>query len=111
MPPDRSDASAIVSGLLKYLSSCRRMHLLPEIISRLQSVLNHQNNVVRVISAVKLSPPDQTEILRRLQDQFHFTDSVDFSVDSTLIGGLKVIIGDQVIDLSVKARLDQIYAQ
>jgi F-type H+-transporting ATPase subunit delta len=42
-----------------------------------------------------------------LQKRFGRTLNVSVKLEPELIGGIRVVVGDEVLDTSVKARLDQ----
>ncbi|PDW03457.1 ATP synthase F1 subunit delta [Candidatus Viridilinea mediisalina] len=60
-----------------------------------------------VISAVELSEGQQTSIRTDLRKRYGEV-AVNFSVDPSLIGGLIIRVGDQVLDNSLRSRLSAI---
>jgi len=60
-----------------------------------------------VISAVDLSAAQQTTISADLQKRYGAV-AVSFSVDPSLIGGLIIRVGDQVLDNSLRTRLSAV---
>lgn len=60
----------------------------------------------KVRSAVPLTPDEQAALRAKLQDRFKQPLELHFEVDPSLLGGVSVRVGDQVIDGSVKGRLD-----
>ena len=62
--------------------------------------------VVTVHSARELSDADQKRLAEALSKQYSTTVQLHVVLDPTLIGGLRVEIGDDVIDGSVSDRLD-----
>jgi len=61
-----------------------------------------------VISAVALSEAQQTHITKDLRQRYGDRLEVRFSVDPSLIGGLIIRVGDQVLDNSLRTRLSAI---
>ncbi len=61
----------------------------------------------RVISAVDLSATQQATISADLQKRYGAV-AVGFSVDPSLIGGLIIRVGDQVLDNSLRSRLSAV---
>ncbi|MNT66696.1 ATP synthase subunit delta [compost metagenome] len=45
-----------------------------------------------------------------LEKRFGRTLNLSTTVDESLIGGVRVVVGDEVLDTSVKARLEQMKA-
>ncbi|PDV98706.1 ATP synthase F1 subunit delta [Candidatus Chloroploca asiatica] len=58
-----------------------------------------------VTSAVELSSAQQAKILAELKERYGTGVVVSFAVDPTLIGGLIIRVGDQVLDNSLRTRL------
>lgn len=58
-----------------------------------------------VTSAVELSSAQQAKILAELKERYGTGVVVSFTVDPTLIGGLIIRVGDQVLDNSLRTRL------
>ncbi len=61
-----------------------------------------------VTSAVPLGQPEQDAILQQLRGKYGPTLDVKFVVDESILGGLIVRVGDQVLDDSVRSRLAQV---
>lgn len=61
-----------------------------------------------VISAIELSDEQRAKILSDLRGRYGERLEVRFSVDPSLIGGLIIRIGDQVLDNSLRTRLSAI---
>ncbi|HJX38054.1 MAG TPA: ATP synthase F1 subunit delta [Anaerolineae bacterium] len=60
----------------------------------------------KVRSAVPLTPDEQAALRAKLKDRFKQPLELRFEVDPSLLGGVSVRVGDQVIDGSVKGKLD-----
>lgn len=58
-----------------------------------------------VTSAVPLTPTQQEAILADLRQRYGAGVTVDFTVDPSLIGGLIIRVGDQVLDNSLRTRM------
>lgn len=63
---------------------------------------------VTVYSAAPLTAKQADTLTRTLQDKFNIKATPDFRVDPDLIGGLKIVIGDKVIDQSTKGYLERL---
>lgn len=61
-----------------------------------------------VTSAVALSAEQQNTITTDLRKRYGDDTKVAFNVDATLIGGLIIRIGDQVLDNSLRTRLSAV---
>jgi F-type H+-transporting ATPase subunit delta len=67
----------------------------------------HGESVAKVRSARQLSDDEQDRLSQALQRQYGRPIHLNVVVDPELVGGLRVEIGDDVIDGSVSSRLDE----
>ena len=65
---------------------------------------------IKITSHKEYTAEDQSEILNELQNKFQLdsTSDIKFSVDSAIMGGIKVRIGNKIIDGSVSTKLRKI---
>ncbi len=63
---------------------------------------------VSVVSAFELSDEDQQRIAEALRAHFNRTITMSVDVDESLIGGVIVRAGDQVMDASVRGQIEQL---
>lgn len=104
---DKSKSTAIVAGFLQYLKKENNLNLLPEIVTALESKIAEDKLVAEVLSSSELTKNQEKEVQKILLDRFGIKSTI-FEVDTTLIGGIKIKIGDQVLDLSVQNKLDHL---
>lgn len=102
-----SDIQTIVDGFLNYLRNEGKESLLPQIVSTLSSSASSQNRSAVVYSVSEMKEKERRDIEQMLSKS-HGVSGVEFAEDRDLIGGLKIVIGNQVLDLSYKAKLDQL---
>jgi F0F1-type ATP synthase delta subunit len=102
--------SQIADGVIRYLRDSGHLDQLADIISDLQAALPLAS-VVRVESSVQLTPQQQQQISELLYSQYSVASEIQFFHNPDLIGGLKIILGDRVLDLSLSGRLDKLYAR
>jgi F-type H+-transporting ATPase subunit delta len=65
-----------------------------------------ERRLARVTSAVPLTEAEQEALRARLIDRFGTELDFQFEVDASLIGGVRLRVGDQIIDGSVAGRLN-----
>ena len=100
-------ADSIVSGFLQYLKKEGSLSLLPEIARKLSSKADEISLTAKVLTTTKLAEGQRKEISTILSTNFG-VKSADFLEDESLVGGMKVWIGDKVIDLSIQNKLNQL---
>ena len=96
--------------LLHLLVEKGRIALLFDLIAAYQELADEAENRLRaqVISAQELSEPLAQELRAALAELMGKEVSAQFDVDSSLLGGLVVKIGNTVIDGSVQSQLSHI---
>ena len=72
--------------------------------------LNSNTKKIQVTSHKEYSEYDQSEILLALKNKFNIDDlsEANFDVDPRILGGIKVRIGNKIIDGSVSTKLKKI---
>ena len=95
--------------LVQILVENHRIAVLPAI-SRQFETLRHQHEGLldaQIVSAYDLSVQEIDSLVAGLEKRFARKIRPEVSVDAALIGGVKVIVGDVVIDGPLRARIDQ----
>lgn len=72
----------------------------------MKSKIKIKNDIV-VTTAMELDEIEQADVLSDLRSNFSFEDAT-FSVDPTILGGVKLAFYDRVIDCSIERKLRQI---
>ncbi|MDO4878163.1 MAG: F0F1 ATP synthase subunit delta [Neisseria sp.] len=100
-------------NFVKIVAEEKRFLVLPEIYSQYQDFALARSNTKQatVYSAFEFASEGQkAKIIADLEQHLNARLNVAFHVDPDLIGGIKVEIGDQVLDLSVQGKLKKLYA-
>jgi F-type H+-transporting ATPase subunit delta len=86
-----------------------RLAALPEVASQFRAMKNAQGGAsdAVVYSAFPIAAEQLGEVAQTLERRFGRKLNVTVQEDSSLIGGIRVVVGDEVLDTSVKARLEQ----
>ena len=86
-----------------------RLPALPEIASQFRSLKNAQSGSsdAVVYSAFPIPATALGDVAGALEKRFGRKLNVTVQEDPSLIGGIRVVVGDEVLDTSVKARLEQ----
>ena len=96
-------------NFVKMLAENGRLSALPEIAKQFRVLSNAKNGVsVGVVySAFELDAAALADLSSVLEKRFGKRLTLTQAVDESLIGGVRVVVGDEVLDTSIKARLEQ----
>jgi F-type H+-transporting ATPase subunit delta len=111
-PPGTAPFSAPVQNLLRAVIDNGRLAALAEVAHQYQSLVNGRSGTsdAVVYSAFPIDPQQLEELVATLQKRFKRRLNASVIVDPELIGGVRVVVGDEVLDTSIKARLAQMKA-
>lgn len=86
-----------------------RLAALPEIAQQFREMKNAQSGSsdAVVYSAFPIAADQLGSVAQALEKRFGRKLNVTVQEDPSLIGGIRVVVGDEVLDTSVKARLEQ----
>lgn len=101
--------SLAASNLLGLVVQNGRLAALPEIAAQYQALVNASSGVSDAIvySAFDIDAAQLQDVVGALERRFQRRLDARVVVDPELIGGIRVVVGDEVLDTSVKARLEQ----
>ena len=97
-------------NLIKVLVEYGRLSILPAITNAFEELKAQDEGVLeaQIIAATKLSVAETKDLVKRLEEKFGKKVEATVSVDTEIIGGIKIIVGDTVIDASVKNQLQNL---
>ena len=97
-------------NLIKVLVEYNRMFILPAIVSAFEALKAQDEGTLdaQIIAASKPSDAEIKDLLKRLEAKFGKKIEANVMIDAELIGGFKIIVGDTVIDSSVKGQLQNL---
>jgi F-type H+-transporting ATPase subunit delta len=101
--------SSSTANLLKAMIDNGRLAAFPEMTTQFQALANAQSGVsdAVVYSAFEMNDGQLGEVLSALERKFGRKLRGRVEIEPELIGGIRVVVGDEVLDTSVKARLEQ----
>ncbi len=101
-------APALVNFLRTVLEN-GRLAALPTMVEQFQSLVQARQGVSEALiySAYPIDAGQLADILGPLEKRFGRKLEAKVQLDAELIGGVRVVVGDEVLDTSVKARLDR----
>ena len=97
-----------LSNFIQLLSKNDRLALLPEIAGLFESYKRAEEGTKQAVifSAFPIDESQVKTLRPQLEAVFKTKLEPSVTVDSALIGGIKVIVGDQMLDASVRGKLD-----
>lgn len=106
----KSTLSDAAVNFLTLLAENDRLPLLPEIASQFNQLKNRQEGSAEALieTAFQLTEAQLAELVAGLEKKFNIKLKPDVRVDASLIGGVRVTVGDQVLDTSVRAQLERL---
>ncbi|EHL21213.1 F0F1 ATP synthase subunit delta [Acidovorax sp. NO-1] len=108
----RSALSDTAKNFLRTVIDNGRINALPEVASQFRALVNRRNGSsdAVVYSAFPMDSAALSEVGAALEKRFGRKLNLAVQQDESLIGGIRVVVGDEVLDTSVKARLEQMKA-
>lgn len=101
-----------LKNFVTVLAEQKRLQLLPQVYAQYQDLalaLNHTKSAT-IYSAYELTPAQLADLTALLKERFNSDLKIETKIAPELIGGVKVEVGDQVLDLSVQGKLNALYA-
>jgi F-type H+-transporting ATPase subunit delta len=101
--------SPLVQNLLRTSIENGRLVALAEVARQFRALVNQSTGVsdATVYSAFPIEPAQLPQVVAALEKRFGRKLNATVQLDPELIGGIRAVVGDEVFDTSVKARLEQ----
>ncbi|MDD3652417.1 F0F1 ATP synthase subunit delta [Immundisolibacter sp.] len=99
----------LLQGLLDAVLENHRLAAMGEIAEQFRALVDAREGVSKatIYSAFELSAEQLADLLPALERRFGRRLQAEVVVEPELIGGVRVVVGDEVLDTSVRARLEQ----
>ena len=100
----------IVANVLALMAAKRRLFVLPQLIVAMREKFAAEKGEVTadVTAAKAMTKAQQDKLAKALKAQVGKDVKINLAVDESLIGGLVVKVGSQMIDTSIKAKLNNL---
>jgi len=104
------DISIKMIGLL---AENKRLNLIAAICSSYQELLEEHNKTSSIVVNVANQPSEQNKaaIVEKLSTSYGEGSIIEFSEDSSIMGGLSIKIGDETLDLSIRGKVKKLVNQ
>ena len=108
----RSALSDTAKNFLRTVIDNGRLQALPEVAAQFRALVNRRSGSSDAVvhSAFPMDAAALAEVGSALEKRFGRKLNLTVQLDESLIGGIRVVVGDEVLDTSVKARLEQMKA-
>lgn len=89
-----------------------RLDLMPLIRSHFEALKREKEGVLeaKIISALPMSDSQVKTLVAQLEAKYQRKVTAQVETDASLIGGVKIVVGDKVIDGTVRGKLDAMAA-
>jgi len=106
------DNDATLGNFIRVLADNERLALLPEIAQLFGELKSAAEGIQEAVveTAFPLSETELKSLVPQLETHFKTRLAPKVVVDAGLIGGVRVAVGDQVLDASVRGKLDAMSA-
>lgn len=97
--------------VVKFLVRRRLLSKAGDILARLDKIINHKSEkiVVKVLSARKLKEELKKKLIFFLKERYKVKEVILIeTIDEKLLGGIRVEINDEIIDLTVKNKIKKL---
>ena len=108
----KTPLSPAAKNLLQLALENGRLAALPQVAEQFHALVSARSGVsdATVYSAYAIEPAQLGDVKALLEKRFGRKLNATVVVQPDLIGGIRVVVGDEVLDTSVKARLEQMKA-
>lgn len=106
-----TEESVLFKKIIKFLSHRRLLNKSETILTQLSKIINKDQDVieVKVMSAVSLTEKIKKELSQTLKDKYKAKGIVFIEkVDEKMLGGIRLEINDEVLDLTLKNRVNKL---
>lgn len=99
-------------NLVQVLLDNGRLELVPQVRSLYEALRREHESVLeaQIVSALPITAEQLGALVARLEATHQRRVIAKVEIDPDLIGGIKIVVGDKVIDATVRGRLEQMAA-
>ncbi len=105
----KSKVDQAIQNFIELLVSNDRLSLLPQISAQFRALKDKADGIAEAVISSAFPMPDEqvADLIKLLEPKFGLKLKPHVIIDSALIGGVRVVVGDQVLDTSVQAQLQR----
>ena len=104
---DHLELGTYVKNTLRLMATKRRLFVLPRFLQELKKRIDDHNGVVEVdvVIAQPLNDEEKQKLISSLEKKIGKEIHPTISIDPTIIGGMRVSVGSQLFDSSIRTKL------
>ena len=108
-----SEISDLTKKTLELLAENKRLNLIEAINISYQELLEQHNQTSSIVVNVANKPSEENKkiIIEKLLAEHGEGSNIEFSEDSSIMGGLSIKIGDETLDLSIRGKVKKLVNQ
>lgn len=97
-------------NFVEILTKNSRLPVLNEICDQYATLMNSINGTlkIKIITAFKLADEQIESLLKKLEAKHKTKFQPEIIIDEALLGGVRIVIGDQVLDGSIRSKVDRL---
>jgi F-type H+-transporting ATPase subunit delta len=105
----KQDLTPALQNFLRTVIENSRLSVLPAVVEQFHVLANAAAGVAdaQIFSAYPIEPAQLAEVMVSLEKRFGRKLDAHVVLEPSLIGGIRVVVGDEVLDTSIKARLER----
>lgn len=105
-----SEIDVLVINLLKLLTDKNKFNIFDEVLEAYNKSIDSVNNIKRVLVTSAVTMPDDAKnrLKQKLEEKLNANVVLDLNINKDIIAGLVIKIDDNVIDMSLKHKLEDL---
>lgn len=105
-----SEINELIVNFLKVLVDKNRFDIFADVLDAYSKSLDKENNIsrIQVTSAVEMSDDSKKKLKQKLEEKMKKNVVLDLDINPDIIAGLLIKIGDNIIDMSLKHKLEDL---
>lgn len=100
--------SSYLQNVVKFLAKRKLLSKAGDILKQLKKIVNQEEGIIegKVSTSVRLGATERYQLIQQLKKRYGAKDvTLTEVVDEKLLGGMKVEVGDEVMDLTTKGKI------
>lgn len=109
----KESVSQYMYNFLQVLLDRNRLFVFRTIVEHYRNLLNKKRNIVvaQVITAIDIDEDTRNRVKHKLDSLFCCNIKIESKIDSDILAGMVIKVGDRIIDGSIKTKLDNMKKQ